>query len=316
MIEFQILEKTPKCAKDKTHYYCDYMELIALSAGTDGISSSDIYDRYQEDERITEIGTQTGAESNEAWMSDIENWFLEIVSRIEAYGDKYPFTYTEGRLIICQNMTENQLMYVGLLLCSSLRYIGNSSAFSSAFEYASLCAMKKYLPSYAEVHIFGVSSHAPRYTGSLRDKIQQLSRDISFPVSSRPNVFREVDNGDGGIDIVAWLPFQQDTNLDKKLLFVGQSAATMDWGKKQSSVDRLKTYLDIETSLLNVLYVPFDMRDVDRNIREWTLVTTDILFDRHRLLGLLDPNDLFSGVIGENFKVLIESAVRYEEDIV
>ena len=316
MIEFKILEKTPTCAKDKTHYYCDYMELIALSAGTDGISSSDIYDRYQEDQRINEIGSRMGAETNEAWMSDIENWFLEITSRIEAYGDKYPFSYSKGRLIVSQNLSEGQLMYIGLLLCSSLRYIENSSAFSSAFEYASLCAMKRYLPAYAEVHIFGVSSHAPRYTGSLRDKIELLSADISFPVSSRPNVFRELDNGDGGIDIIAWLPFQQDINLDKKLLFVGQSAATMDWGRKQSSIDRLKTYLDIETSLLNVLYVPFDMRDVDRNIREWTLVTTDILFDRHRLLELLDPNELFSGTIGENFKVLIESAVSYEEDIV
>lgn len=316
MIEFRILEKTPTCAKDKTHYYCDYMELIALTAGADGISSSDIYDRYLEDQRINEIGSQVGAETNEAWMSDIENWFLEISSRIEAYGNKYPFIYSEGRLIICSALSENQLMYIGLLLCSSLRYIENTSIFSSAFEYASLCAMKKYLPTNAEVHIFGVSSHAPRYTGSLKDKIELLSRDICFPVSSRPNVFRDMDNGDGGIDIIAWLPFQQDINLDKKLLFVGQSAATMDWGRKQSSVDRLKTYLDIETSLLNVLYVPFDMRDVDRNIKEWTLVTTDILFDRHRLLELLEPRELFSGTIGESFKEIIESAVSYEEDIV
>ena len=58
MIKFKILEKTPSCAMDKTHHYCDYIELITLCNGVDGLSSSDIYVRFLEDEQIKEIGSE------------------------------------------------------------------------------------------------------------------------------------------------------------------------------------------------------------------------------------------------------------------
>ena len=316
MIEFKILDKTPSCARYKTHHYCDYIELVALCEGENGISNSDIYRRFYEDNRIQDIGTDEGAESNETWVGEIDSWLEELRFREVTYGDKYPFSFEEGRFMICQSLTEHQLVYLGLLLCSSLRYIENSSTFSSAFELASLFAMKEYLPQAAEVHTFGVSSGADRYSGSLENKMNRLSADLNCPVSSRPNIFRQRDNGDGGIDIVAWLPFDSDINLNKKLLFVGQSASTMDWPQKQGSVDRLSSYLDVDNTFLNVLFVPYDMRDIERNIQEWTLVTTDILFDRHRLLQLLNPDVMFSGNLGEEFKILIESAVEFEEDII
>ncbi|WP_305832339.1 hypothetical protein [Photobacterium leiognathi] len=317
MIEFKILEKTPDCARDKTHHYCDYIELIALCSDEDGLSNSDIYDRFLDDGRISEIGSEDGAESNESWVAEIGNWFSELSARVIAYGDSYPFHFVEDRFALKQEIDDSHCVYLGLLLCSSLRYIENSSILSSAFEYASLCAMKSYLPNLAQVHIFGVSSrNQGLYVGSLESKIRLLSEHTNYPVSSRPNVFRNGDNGDGGIDIVAWLPFLEDSNLDKKLLFIGQSAATMDWARKQHSVERLHSYLDIETKTLNTLYVPFDMRDYDRNIREWTLVTTDILFDRQRMIKLLKPNELFSGELGGDFKEIIEAAVTYEEEMI
>jgi hypothetical protein len=315
MIEFKILDKTPIHAKDKTHYYCDYIELVALCGDENGISNSDIYDRFHEDDKISSIGSEDGAESNEAWVGEIDIWLQELKSREICYDDKYPFSFEDGRFKIQQNLTDHQLVYLGLLLCSSLRYIEQSHIFSSAFERASLYAMKEYLPQIAEVHTFGVSSPSVRYSGSLEVKMRLLSSDLNYPVSSRPNVFRQRDNGDAGIDIIAWLPFNLDSNLDKKLLFVGQSASTTDWSQKQASVDRLKSYLDIECSFLNVLFVPYDMRDIDRNIQEWTLVTTDILFDRHRLLQLLKPEAIFSAQTGAEFKSLIESAVIFVEDI-
>lgn len=316
MIEFKILDKTPILAQDKTHYYCDYIELIALCSGSDGISNSDIYDRFLEDERIQDIGSEDGAESNETWVGNINSWFEELKVREHTYGARYPFKFDENRFELKQDIDDHQLIYIGLLLCSSLKYIERSNKLSSAFEYASYCAMKRYLPDIAEVHIFGVSSiNSSRYTGSLEEKIKKLAVDLNFPTSSRPNVFRNIDNGDGGIDIVAWLPFYSDVNLDKKLLFVGQSASGMEWCQKQGSVDRLKNYMDIETKPLNVLFVPFDMRDTDRNIKEWTSVTSDILFDRYRMLELLRPEELFFGELGVEFKELIVSAVNYEEDI-
>lgn len=317
MIEFKALEKTPNCAKDKTHYYCDYIELIALCESEDGLSSSDVYDRFQEDERIQDIGSKDGAETNEAWLASIESWFVELEVRSEAYGDKYPFEFVDSRFALKKQLDDFSYIYIGLLLCSCLRYVENKSILSSAFEFASWCAMKRYLPETSEVHIFGVSSRNPgKYVGSLEEKVRLLSEDTGYPVSSRPNVFRERDNGDGGVDIIAWVPFSQDINLDKKLLFIGQSASTMGWPEKQHSSRRLLSFLDIETTTINTLYVPYDMRDSERNIKEWTIVTTDVLFDRHRLFTLLRPDELFSGQVGLEFRQAIQSAIEFEEDIV
>lgn len=317
MIEFKILEKTPGCARDKSHHYCDYIELLALCGDVDGVSNSDIYARFYNDGRIGSIGTDHGAESNESWVSEINQWFEELRTRTLAYDDKYPFEFDNQRFALKANLNSEQYVYLGLLLCSSLKYIEGSSILSSAFELASLYTMKKYLPEMAQVHVFGVSSRSEgRYSGSLETKVRKLSDDTNYPVSSRPNIFRTLDNGDGGVDIISWLPFENDRNLDKKLLFVGQSASTMSWANKQHSVDRLNAYLDIEHKSLSTLYVPYDMRDSDRNITEWTLITIDILFDRHRMLELLDPEELFSGELGQSFKALIESAIVFEEDIV
>jgi hypothetical protein len=319
MISFKILEKTPECAKDKTHHYCDYIELLTLVDGGDGLSISDVYDRFHDDNKIDGIGTSDGAEVISSWEEEINNWFQELQARVSAYADKYPFIFKDKRFSLKENLTNHQLIYIGLLLCSSLRYIEGSSVrtLPSVFEYLSCSVMKTYLPSMAEVHIFGVSSRTQgRYHGSLEEKIRLLSEDASYPVSTRPNVFRDRDNGDGGVDIIAWLPYNGDINLDKKLLFIGQSASTMDWPNKQHSGERLLNYLNIETQILNTLYVPFDMRDIDRNIKEWHLVTTDVLFDRHRIINLLNPEDLFSESIGAEFKAIIDSAITFEESIV
>ena len=187
MIEFYNLEKTPSCARDKTHYYCDYVELLALISGVDGISSSDVYDRFLEDERLSDIGSSKGAEQSESWMSEIDSWFGEVASRSIAYGESYPFLLRDRRLTRKPKTSDKQKIYIGLLLCSSLRHISENKILSSAFEYASFCAMRNYLPTLSEVHIFGVSSgFNSRYSGSLESKRSATFRRRSGTPARRP----------------------------------------------------------------------------------------------------------------------------------
>jgi hypothetical protein len=120
MIEFKILEKTPSCARGKTHHYCDYIELITLCDGDDGLSNSDIYDRFLEDERIQETGSEDGAESNDAWVAEINAWFSELTVRTSAYGENYPFEFRESRFLLKDKLNDYHYIYLGLLLCSSL----------------------------------------------------------------------------------------------------------------------------------------------------------------------------------------------------
>ena len=317
MIDFVNLESTPDIARDLTHHYCDYVELLALVDSDNGVSRSDVYDRFLEDSRISGVGSEEGGKSYDQWTSEIDDWFTELSSRALAYSDTYPFEFHAGLFTLKDNLTDRQYLYLGLLLCSLLRYVQSRSSLSSAFECLCLYATKSYLPHIAEVHLFGVSSgNSSRYEGNLETRIRLLAEDMNFPVSNRPNLFRNRDNGDGGVDVVAWLPFNNDSNLDKKLVLIGQSASTLEWATKQHSVERLRSFLNIENNFLNTLYVPYDMRDASRNLSNWSLITVDILFDRHRILQLVQPDEFFSSSLGRSMYELIDAAVFFEEDIV
>ncbi|XQF94090.1 hypothetical protein ACOBV9_22410 (plasmid) [Pseudoalteromonas espejiana] len=116
MIDFKPLEVTPKQAFSKSHYYCDYIELLALLDCDDGVSQSDIYDRFYDDSVIEDIGTEDGSETNEIWNHRIQNWFTEIESRAFFYSDFYPFEFQNGRLKKRADLSDRRLTYIGLLL--------------------------------------------------------------------------------------------------------------------------------------------------------------------------------------------------------
>ena len=71
MIDFKPLEVTPKQAFSKSHYYCDYIELLALLDCDDGVSQSDIYDRFYDDSVIEDI-----CSGQLILATVLESWYL------------------------------------------------------------------------------------------------------------------------------------------------------------------------------------------------------------------------------------------------
>ena len=317
MIEFKSLNNLPDTALSKSHYYCDYIELIVLCDSDDGVAVNDIYDRFLEGERISDIGSEDGAISNEKWNSRIQCWFDQLVTRGESYGDDYPFEFIDGRISLKNDMNDRQKLYLGLLLCSLLSYIENSATFTSVFEKISCEATKSYLPAGAEVHVFGKSSATDtKYQGTLMNKVRELATDLSVKVTCSDDDFRKYDNGDGGVDVVAWVPFSNDTNLERKQIFLGQSASGKNWNTKQGSVDRMFNYLNLPRNVQNLLFVPFDFRDENRNFSEKGEITSELIFDRHRLMNLIDPDVIFNDDLGVLFQSKINASIDFEEDIV
>ncbi|MDE9432678.1 hypothetical protein [Xenorhabdus bovienii] len=318
MIEFKPLSRTPNETLCNSHYFCDYIELLALVDCDDGISINDVYDRFLEDGKITGIGSELGSEINEDWMGRITNWFTELNSRATHYSIYYPFIYNGSRIKKKDSLSEVNYLYIFLLLCSSLKYIEKYQCVTTIFEKLSYFAMKKYLPDIAEVHVFGISSDRnSRYNGSLEKKFIKLSKDLGLTMSNRSNIFKTGDNGDGGIDIIAWVPFKDDPNMDRKQIFMGQSASGKNWANKQASVDRVKNYLiDLPDNSQNVLFVPYDFRDFDRNFCQSNEITASIIFDRHRILNLVSYDDIVHDSLGNTFQSIIDYTLDYEEDIV
>ncbi|MEL0578074.1 hypothetical protein AAGW04_19995 [Pectobacterium aroidearum] len=318
MIEFKLLDKTPNETLCNSHYYCDYLELLALVDCDDGLSVSDIYDRFLEDNKISDIGTENGGLVNEEWMGRISGWFDEIGCRVSSYGDNYPFAYDGNRIRKINNIDKNHQLYILLLLCSLLKYINGYHSLTTLFEKISYVSLRKYLPSIAEVHVFGVSSERnARYSGSIDQKYSLLAQDLGLTRSTRPNVFRDGDNGDGGVDIVAWVPFRDDPNLDRKQIFLGQSASGKNWANKQASVDRVKNYImDLPSNSQNILFVPYDFRDSNRYFCQNDEITASLIFDRHRIIKLINIDDINIGSWIGTIQGIMDYALSFEEDII
>ncbi|WP_392562727.1 hypothetical protein RHO12_04380 [Orbus sturtevantii] len=319
MIEFKSLSKTPDATLTNSHYYCDYIELLALVNIDDGIRIDDVYDRFLEDERIRGIGSESGGEENGIWISRVQHWFDELYSRTIHYGEHYPFISENNRIRLREQLDNIHYLYIFLLLCSSLNYITNYHTLTTIFEKCSYFAMKKYLPDVAEVHQFGVSTEKnERYKGKLIEKYKLLAQDLKLVLSDKPNLFRDMDNGDGGVDIVAWVPFKDDPNLDKKQIFMGQSACGKNWNNKQASVDRIKNYLiDLPSNAQNILFVPYDFRDSNRCFCQHGEITASIIFDRHRIIKLVNYSYIADDeIMGEQFEKIIHATLNFKEDII
>ncbi|RDV23977.1 hypothetical protein DXV75_16580 [Alteromonas aestuariivivens] len=328
MLEVRNIATPPDRTFSKCHYYSDYIELVALLASDDLVSDQDIYDRFYDSGVINEdenpigtedwIGSDYASEYTQRWNDRILQWFAILLSRVSSYGDNYPFEVTPNSIKLKEELTDQNKIYLGLLLASSNSYHNKQSLLSAIFEEISRLAMSAYLGGTSSVHRFGASGlQNNRYVGSLEDKMKRLAIDIDCEVTSRSHVFREGDNGDGGVDIVAWLPFPDDTCLSRTQIFLGQSATGKNWNTKQGSVARVKNYINIPDTSMNSLFVPYDMRDIERRYDEEGELTASIVFDRYRIMSLIsDATSIWQIDRGSEFLATIEQAITFEEDLV
>lgn len=328
MLEVRNIATPPDRTYSKSHYYSDYIELVALLSSDDLVSEQDIFDRFFDSGVINEgdstigsddwVGSENTSEYIQRWNDRILQWFILLGSRGSSYGENYPFIVTTNSIQLKENLSDQHKIYLGLLLASSNRYHNKQPLLTTIFEEISKLAMSGYLGPTATVHCFGVSGlQNNRYTGSLQDKITLLASDIDCEVTTKLHLFRDGDNGDGGVDIVAWLPFPNDVCLSRTQMFLGQSATGKNWNTKQGSVARIRNYLNISDTSLNSLFVPYDMRDIERRYDEEGEITASIVFDRHRIMSLItDESLVWQSERGAEFLQVIEEAICFEEDLV
>lgn len=304
-----------------SHISCDYIELLALVNNSDILSIEDIRDRFFEDEEIhipknesdENLGSMV-AETDEKWTNQILGWFNSLEIRQNLYRDFYPFFISTDTIKLKEELSNKHKLYLFLLLNSNLKYIEETSKLTSDFEELSLIAFTKYLPSSAKVYRFGKSLTANRYTGHITNKIDKLAEDLKFSTKYKSRFFAENDNGDGGLDIVSWIPFNNDENQNNIQVFLGQCATGKEWNKKQWEPCKMANYIDFQSNPQNVIFIPYDGRDIDREFEEEGRMLKNIYFDRIRLLYLLESEETLLNTL--NSMDIVNNAIEFEEDIV
>ena len=312
---FKNLTTLPTTSKYKYHYICDYIEILAL-VNNDLLSKSDIINRLY----YANLNQEEPEIEDDKHDSKVLELFAILEVRRETFKEFYPFeitTNTVSSISLKSALSDCHKKYILLLLSSSLSYISQKevvakdNTLENDFEIFSFETLKNYISEDINIHQFGQAI----YSGTLQQKVDKLANDLNFRTIYKKHYFNNKNRGDGGIDLVAWKQFTNDSNNLNIALYLGQCATGKDWIKKQDDVDKFKNYIYFESHITNLFFIPYDGRDRNREFTEEKdiNISKSILFDRVRLLNTIDRNYDVSQL--KSYK-LIQSAIEYEEGIV
>ena len=203
----------PDCPMDCLNNYADFIELLVLFSGSDGVSYGDIQDRF-----FGELDENNTSETNDQNESFIDSIYKIIEERIALYKDTYPFDKKDEVILLKKQLLIKQKIYLFLLLSSSLDIFRSFNAeLTTDFETLCYKVMQLYLPN-AIVKAFGKNSE---YTGSAKVKIKKLAEDLGLQLDDYD--FEQIgdrNSQERGLDIVGWLPF--DDHCSNMIIFLGQ----------------------------------------------------------------------------------------------
>jgi len=312
-----ILVKLPTPPRESyfnEHYFCDYIEILALAANADVVSLADVIERFD----IDSAGSDENSAIQDKWESRLAGWFAVLEVRRDEYAGFYPFEIESSCIRLKEELNNQHYLYLLLLLSSNLAYINSSfrAVLTTDFESVSLAALTKYLPQQAEVHKFGKSGVANnKFKGAIKVKIDLLAEDLKLDVCYKSHFFSANNNGDYGLDVVAWLPFCSDSNKLYIPIFLAQCATGKNWLEKQHEPLKIQNSISGLDHAINTLFIPYDARNIDRTYNEEAEIKTHLIFDRFRLIFLLKDDFSFIDDFDSLSDVVLK-AIEFEEDIV
>lgn len=293
----------PDHSRYHVYYFADFIELLALISGIDGISYGDVLDRF-----FGEPKEETNSEGHDKNESFLDGLFLLIEERINLYKEVYPFKKEDDVISLKSDLSSDHKLYLFLLLSSSLTIFRSFNAeLTTDFETICYEAMKAYLPN-AIVKEFGKNSE---YTGNAREKIMRLAEDIGLTTDDYEiQQIGERNIQERGLDIVGWLPFKD--NCSNLMIFLGQCACGKQFESKQHDVRRFKHYYHFyRTEPQYTFFIPYSLiNPSERKFYHSDLIEDDyLIFERMRILSLLKGNDSVYNNL--NTKLLVEACIKY-----
>lgn len=268
-----------------THTLADFIEILCLIT-IDRTCSRDYTRDYIVD---------TTDKDHKPSDNQIEDAFSQLQWRLNAFGSAYPFKLDDHfrPLIAEEGLSHEQELYVFLLLCANLAFISrdNFKTLTDAFERMSLAALRRMWPKSARIRSFG--KNETDYAGRKWERLNQLGKNIGGQPCCTEETYRSRDTGDGGIDLVAWLPLDEHEgwNIPSAL---GQCACSRnEWSRKQSEISnqRLGRHLRPSHPWMELIFIPHCFRD---NRGRWAIdgdIGQTVVLDRLRILSNLEAEE-------------------------
>jgi hypothetical protein len=237
----------------------------------------------------SQIGLALGAE-------ELDDTIVEDISyevhRREQMAKSYPLT-TRGTRFFVKRKWNQSVAYSFQLLLTFLREFGLSGdtrawpRLSKQFERLSELAVRQYLHGLS-LNI-GTPRNAPIPRG-FADCLHHISQTVrEHPVRQEHLDYSGPVGKDEGVDVVAWIPFEDDTPSQVVLLV--NCSAGKDWKEKRTELDMKywSKIIDWHVRPSQGFSIPFVYQ---RDEAEWRGLSTHVgvLFDRMRISALFESS--------------------------
>ena len=329
MSPVQKLESLPQGVKSANlHIWADWVELLCLVNMDREVSVEWVLDRISERRDLGEVeepdpvptSSDETAELHDRYVREVYQWFEHLAYRAGEFEAFYPFELGEGTLRCKDGIDDDPRcrLYVFLLLASCLKYITKSCEnwLANRFEIASLVALKSYLPTAGTLRLFGTNPlNSGSYGVMFRHRLELLAKELGERISSRSEGENLNHSGDGGLDVVGWVPFGD--KAPGSLLLFGQCACGKGWEGKEFEAHARKweKYISFTVPPSNVVFVPYCFRRADGRWHEQLAISDSILIDRVRMVHLLQDKLRLLGRI-HPYDELVSEVLQYVEPLV
>ena len=306
------------------HLFADLAELLLLTGyyGRKYLHKSDLaellakevvsYEEIDEEDDVAEVGQASVVLSR--WHEEqIENIMTQLEYRSRSLSLFYPFITNGEELRICANFNEKHRAYRLLLACSRLRSFeskGIVQKWSKYFAKISKIALVGLLPSYAQVRIFDANSDDRKnyYGTNFRDAIRKLGEDLRVTNIHEDNVGKASSSGDGGIDLVGVIDF--DDGAISSYAILGQCGAReIEWPKKtlEAHASNLASYFHMQYNYTSAMFTPILFRHTNGEWVDNRCANSVFIADRARILKLLELQNKCELLVAEPWFLDFES---------
>lgn len=290
----------PKFNISDEYLWADYVELLCLQSADKEFTICEFLDLKQESKDLLvsdeDLDTGSPAERNDKASTFGKDVFKILSYRSGCYGEDYPYVIVSDKIKLKGVLTSIHKLYLYLSFCSHLRWIAKPQRthLTGDFECVSMEALTQCFPQWAILKIFGTTSQCGyygNYTGNKYTKIKALAQDLGEECKLKEDSLSQRDTKDGGLDLVAWLPFKD--KLRSSVIYFGQCKCSEEWVdlKNTSSENDWKSRISLNNGLNNFSFIPFCFRQADGDWHKGGYsVGGVVLIDRQRIIELVQKS--------------------------
>jgi hypothetical protein len=327
------------------HEMADYIEILCLVNKDHEIDASTAAHRVYEESDLdveaddsrydlkieyedTEVEPY-GSDSDDAQLEEDPNdsrnnrandWFLYLQSRQKLYTDFYPFIVEHRRIRRKGKLSENNRLYIYLLLSSNLRVVqrenGGINTLTTDFERLCEIALREYLPGFYVKRCGKSLDNSSDVPSKLVDMIEYLAGEMNEPCVLTDEYRQKIgdrNTGDGGLDVLAYRRPHEDDIAEGSLIVFGQCACGDNWIKKkrEASAGEWGQRINFFHPPATVLFIPYGFRDSQGRWARPDILSGCILMDRLRICRLLTGQ----GITNLQSSQIVEELIGFSEDI-